>query len=37
MKHILATIASHEENQSNSTRDEVESLTTIIPTLSSTS
>ena len=36
MKHVLATIASHEENQSNSTPDEVESLTTTIPTPLST-
>ena len=32
MKHILATIASYGKNQSNSTSDEVESLTTTMPT-----
>ena len=31
MKHVSATTASHEENQSNSTPDEMESLTTTIP------
>ena len=37
MKHVSATTASHEENQSNSTPNEVESLTTTIPTPPSTS
>ena len=37
MKHVSATTASHEENQSNSTPDEVKSLTTTIPTPPSTS
>ena len=37
MKHVSATTASHEENQTNSTPDEVESLTTTIPTSPSTS
>ena len=32
MKDVSATTTSHEENQSNSTPDEVESLTTTIPT-----
>ena len=37
MKHISATIASHEESQSNSIPDEVQSLTITIPTPPSTS
>ena len=37
MKHVSATTASHEKNQSNSTPDEVESLITTIPTPPSTS
>ena len=32
MKNVLATTANHGENQSNPTLDEVESLTTTIPT-----
>ena len=35
MKHVSATTVSHEENKSNSIRDEVESLITTIPTLPS--
>ena len=37
MKHVLATTTSHRENQNNSIPDEVESLTTTIPTPPSTS
>ena len=37
MKHVSATTVSNEENQSNSTLDEVENLTTTIPTPPSTS
>ena len=37
MKHVSATTSSYGENQSNSTPNEVESLTTTIPTLPSTS
>ena len=37
MKYVSETTASHRENQSNSTPDEVESLTTTIPTPPSTS
>ena len=37
MKHVSDTTASHEENQSNSIPNEVESLTTTIPTPPSTS
>ena len=37
MKHVLATTASHRENQRNLTPDEVKSLITTIPTLPSTS
>ena len=37
LKHILVTIASYGENQSNSIRDEVKGLITTMPTLPSTS
>ena len=37
MKYVLATIASYDKNQRNLTLDKVESLTTIMPILPSTS
>ena len=37
MNHVSATTASHGENQSNLTPDEVKSLTKTIPTLPATS